>query len=389
MRWAIVADDLTGAADAAVAFADNGAPTVVHLSFPPNLPEGTCIALDADVRWRSEGSTRQRIHRFVQSVRDADWVLLKVDSTLRGFVGAMVTAAMEAWGRKSVIFAPAVPSQGRLVKDGILFVRGQPLTETTFASEPPAPASSSVVAIRLQETGLRRFSIAFLPLTVVRDEKRLNVTLREMQADRKVVVSDAVTESDLECLVRAVMGLPERPLLVGASGLATALARVWLGTSVKQPKLPLPMRLLVLTASRQPATEEQLAMLQAKGVPVLEEPFPHLPLLPEAPIIAMRWRLPDEGWKPALLRRQMVARLRWWLPKTKVEALVLVGGFMARTALEALGICQWQLWGSLLPGVPCSVAQNREGQQWVVVTKAGGFGTPQTLWQLLALLGSH
>jgi uncharacterized protein YgbK (DUF1537 family) len=40
--------------------------------------------------------------------------MLKIDSTLKGFVGAMVKAAWEASGRDWVLTAPAVPN-GKLI----------------------------------------------------------------------------------------------------------------------------------------------------------------------------------------------------------------------------------------------------------------------------------
>ncbi|MDT7972894.1 MAG: four-carbon acid sugar kinase family protein, partial [Armatimonadota bacterium] len=122
MRWGIVADDLTGAADAAAPFATAGLRTCVVLE-PVVLPKRyDCIALDAEARWRTADEAAERIASFVAKLRDADGLMLKVDSTLRGFVGAMVKAAWQASRRHWALFAPAVPTQGRLVRDGQLFV---------------------------------------------------------------------------------------------------------------------------------------------------------------------------------------------------------------------------------------------------------------------------
>ncbi|MDT7894516.1 MAG: four-carbon acid sugar kinase family protein, partial [Armatimonadota bacterium] len=96
MRWAIVADDLTGAADAAVMFADAGIKTTVWLDKAEDFPEGSCCSVDADARWRDSGTASQLICRHVSALSESDWLMLKIDSTLRGFVGSMVQAAWEA-----------------------------------------------------------------------------------------------------------------------------------------------------------------------------------------------------------------------------------------------------------------------------------------------------
>ncbi|MFA0775205.1 MAG: hypothetical protein THHGLFOP_000714, partial [Candidatus Fervidibacter sp.] len=126
MRWGIVADDLTGAADAAAPFAAAGLRTCVVLE-PVLLPKRYgCVALDAEARWRTADEAAERIANFVAKLRDADGLMLKVDSTLRGYVGAMVKAAWQASRRHWALFAPAVPTQGRLVRDGKLFVHETP-----------------------------------------------------------------------------------------------------------------------------------------------------------------------------------------------------------------------------------------------------------------------
>jgi len=100
MRWAIVADDLTGAADAAIMFADAGIKTTVWLDKPEDFPEGSCCSVDADARWRDCRTASQLIRQHVSALNEADWLMLKIDSTLRGFVGAMVQAA---WGASNEI----------------------------------------------------------------------------------------------------------------------------------------------------------------------------------------------------------------------------------------------------------------------------------------------
>jgi Uncharacterized protein conserved in bacteria len=231
MRWAIVADDLTGAADAAVMFADAGIKTTVWLDEPEDFPEGSCCSVDADARWRNCRTASQLIRQHVSALNETDWLMLKIDSTLRGFVGAMVQAAWGASKRNWLLVAPAVPKQGRIVKCGHLFVRGKPITETDLAQERPASITTSSVPERLRQTGFVSDGIRCVGLFEVRRERSLRETVARAMANGFCLVCDAETDKDLHRLMLAVLELPSRPLLVGASGLAKALVQA----TVKKP----------------------------------------------------------------------------------------------------------------------------------------------------------
>jgi uncharacterized protein YgbK (DUF1537 family) len=62
-----------------------------------------------------------------------------------------------------------------------------------------------------------------------------------------------------------------------------------------------------------------------------------------------------------------------------VTALVLTGGDTARAVLAALGARGIALRAELLPGVPLGRIIGGELDGVAVVTKAGGFGRPDTL----------
>jgi len=69
----------------------------------------------------------------------------------------------------------------------------------------------------------------------------------------------------------------------------------------------------------------------------------------------------------------------------KVGALVVTGGETARTVLQAWGITRLQLVDEVEVGLPLSVTSGW-GRELSVVTKAGGFGGPDSLLRCLELL---
>jgi uncharacterized protein YgbK (DUF1537 family) len=388
MRWAIVADDLTGAADAAVMFADAGIKTTVWLDRVEDFPEGSCCSVDADARRRDCRTTSQLIRQHVTELKQANWLMLKIDSTLRGFVGAMVQAAWGASGRDWVLVAPAVPKQGRIVKCGHLFVRGKPVTETDLAQERPAPITTSSVPERLWQTSFTAGEICCVSLFEMRRKQSLKGKVKWASAKGSCLICDAELDRDLHRLMLAVLESPSRPLLVGASGLAKALVQATVAKCPKIKTLPFrPQKLLVIVGSQQTTAQQQLKFLEAKGIPVTEAGWTKQLKLPDEKAVAVRLNLGDglSEKKFAQLIRWLMDCLMDWLGREPFNALIIVGGLTARTIFEALGIRRWDLLCSLLPGMPIGLVQFGE-RALLVATKAGGFGTERTLWQAIGKL---
>ncbi|MFN3421865.1 MAG: four-carbon acid sugar kinase family protein, partial [Armatimonadota bacterium] len=376
MRWAIVADDLTGAADAAVPFADRGIETTVWLGEPKEFPDGTCCSVDSDARRRDAEKAAKVIRKYVCSLRDADWLVLKIDSTLRGFVGAMVEGAWQASGRKWALILPAVPKQGRKVVNGKLLAHGKPVNELDLAKEQPVPVTTPSVSERLQDTGLEKLRLEHLTLKVVRHRDSLAQAIERAAINKIGLICDAETDKDLVRIVSFAAKAPTQPLFIGASGLTQALVKVTGKNFVKRkPSSQLrPNRILIVVGSQQTLAQEQIKFLASKGVPVGEFGDE---LLVNWEVVALQLRIGE--------RSSIGVKFRQWLKSNSFDAFVIVGGLTARTIFDALRVRRWSLLGSLLPGMPLGLVQLHD-RNLLVATKAGGFGTKQTLWRAILAL---
>src|SRR5215218_239541 len=141
MRVAIIADDLTGAADTGVQLARAGYRTAVAFRDAPIPParDLDAVALDTDSRAMPAGFAAKRVVEAGHAVRDARIVYKKLDSTLRGPIAAELAAALEATGRHHAVVAPAFPSAGRTTVGGVQLVRGVPVHETEARDDPRTP----------------------------------------------------------------------------------------------------------------------------------------------------------------------------------------------------------------------------------------------------------
>ena len=70
-------------------------------------------------------------------------IFKKTDSVLRGHVAAELQALMRVTGKQKALLIPQNPSKGRIVKDGIYYINGTPLDQTSFAYDPEFPAKTA------------------------------------------------------------------------------------------------------------------------------------------------------------------------------------------------------------------------------------------------------
>ncbi|MCP2516988.1 four-carbon acid sugar kinase family protein [Achromobacter mucicolens] len=386
---AIVADDLTGSGDTAVQFVRAGWCT--HLSIGgadealagPAHDDVEVLAVTTNSRALSAADAAGVIGRNVRQLREAGVSRLykKVDSTLRGAFKAEIDAARDAWRDDAIaVVCPAFPATGRTVEQGILYVNGKPVTETSAATDPVTPVTESHIPTLLG-------SAHVAPLA---DDTPETLAARIAQAGATVVV-DAATDDDLERLARAVGLLGERALPVGAGGLAVPLARVWAGADQTAP-------VVVVVTSQHSAARGQAAALQAAGAdtwrPSLEQladdaqwqawSQPLLQAHAQAPLEAGTiLLLAPEGQRAGLDSDKVADRLgslaAQLIAASRAAGVVATGGDGARSVLLALQANGIALVDEVMGGVPLGTLTGGTAAGLPVVTKAGGFGTEDVL----------
>ena len=354
----LIADDLTGAADASVHFATSREiemaitlPTPNSVSLPTSwggpgwgqTQAERLLVLDTETRDTPPDQAASIVRLACQGLGEG--LFKKVDSTLRGPVAAELAAARVALGRSTAVLAPTLPAQGRTVRAGRLLVDG---VDAGRVSENLGAAAVSV-SVEALKTGQ-------LP---------------------GLVVVDATTNADLDRIAAACQRRPDL-LPAGSAGLAAAFAR--LEGSAAPTTGPTCRRVLVAVASRHPAARAQLAALAAEPHPAIE-------------IIAVP--ADAEGIPTELAAR--LGRQAWdWLvdplpafggtpPPSGGESVLATGGDAALAVCRALGIASIRPRAEVLPGVVWSET-GRAGL--TIATKAGGFGGPRLLLDAaLKLLG--
>ena len=392
----VVADDLTGACDAASPFASMGL-TVVTWQLSGGLAADV-LAVSTGSRHLAavEAATRNReaVQRAgaLWGAPGPTWIYKKIDSTLRGHPGAELGAIMAALDISRALVAPAFPAQGRTTVGGRQLVDGRPLEETAFGRDVESSDVAALFRRWARNAPLRRIALE----TVRSGAGAICQALKA--AGPALFVADAETETDLAALAQGVRASNLR-LLCGSAGLSRALGQALkLATAVAGPDLPVPPRapVLVIAGSRHPSTLRQVEAARQQGAAVVQardavlsmagEPTPGLTVEHAAAHLAggRDVVLATGGLEESPLGALDVARrlgqlAAALLARGQVGGLVLTGGDTALAACLAMDSRALWLQGEIEPGIAVGRLLGSRWPGLPVITKAGGFGTDQAL----------
>jgi uncharacterized protein YgbK (DUF1537 family) len=339
----LIADDLTGACDAAAAFLGESSVRVwLGATGDPDGPDAV-QAFNTDSRNLPPLAAAQSVANCASQHPGDALLFKKVDSAGRGPIAAELLAAQHAFNTDLTVFTPSFPTLGRIVSNGILHVY---------------PASG--LGTRLPLCTL--FPITERPaITVVTQPSAL---ARAAAAGYRIAICDAQTDDDLASLVTAAKALPQRILYAGSAGLAHALAATRCHTPAPAHNpLPTAASSLLIVGTQHPVTLLQLAHLNQHR----PKTTPHI----------IRC---EAGDADSILSR---------FAQLNPETLILTGGDTALLTLRTLGARSISLRGEIAPGIPWGIIDGGLAHNRTVVTKSGGFGAPDALTHILTTLSGN
>ncbi|CAN5597344.1 hypothetical protein BH10ACI4_BH10ACI4_18640 [soil metagenome] len=330
----IVADDLTGACDAAAAFANAGYKTEVLLngSGKPN-PSSEVIAISTESRDVTPQEAAFRIQEIVSrfAVNRPVHLFKKIDSVFRGNTFYEIAESIRHLPHDIAILAPAFPAVGRSIVDGVL--------ETTDLG-----GSTKLDLISpLQAVGLKPRCVAMSDLKALDLKDRL-------------VVCDARSDEDLRAVVAMALAIQHRKtvLWIGSGGLAHALAGNRASYSEAEGRSWPKGRVIFVIGSDHPVTQAQWEQLNhclaASKRDCVIVPAPRNLELTE-------------------LRQRLITA-----NSGQVRCIFVTGGYTAMKLCAALAIERLQVQCELTTGIPMTIAQGGPMHGTLVILKSGGFG---------------
>lgn len=336
---ALISDDLTGALDSVVPFARAGWNTLVATG-PAALDRALAagpdvLAVSLNSRERPGEEAAARAADAARALAEVPRLFKKIDSRMKGHVIAESLAIAAVRQPPRLVLCPAIPELGRFVVKGQVAGRG---VDRPIPVIPPAAP------------GLR------------------------------VDCPDAITDADLDRIVAE----GPRALLVGARGLASALARS-LGSppQAAPPPVRLECPITFVIGSRDLATLDQVARLRASHPRALWVSAPDGHATPAGPLpdVVILQATPGPGADGVTVCTRLGESLAEGFLHGR-RSLLLTGGETAAAILHRMGAGVLRVMGEVLPGMPVSLPLDFSPAP-LIVTKSGGFGDPDCLNQIL------
>ena len=332
---AVLADDLTSAADGAAPFVARGLTASIGRSRLPSRAAAV-IAVDSGSRSATASQACERVARLTGRLAGRGVLYKTVDSTLRGHIAEELEACFAASGRKALVFAPAFPQAGRTTVRGIQLVDGIPVSESLYGHDPVHPVRHSAL-------------VDLVPNCI-----------------KNVTLLDAETQEELDSQIASIED-PASILWVGSPGMAAALSRRFVRAETLPPLIDgISNDVLVVIGSANPRSHRQADQLQeASGVMLLRGP---------------KARERDSA---AVLRRLAQDAARE-LQSSRFGALIATGGDTMDAILDLLNVRQFEILQELDPGFPLGLARFGDGRSLLLAMKAGGFGSDDAVTRAVA-----
>lgn len=394
-RWFIVADDLTGAADCAVAFASRGFGSTLIWSNAVVGDRVVAYNVDSRAMTSYDAAARHRQvleHGFEPGTR----VFKKIDSTLRGHpaveIAATAGAIRKRTGSAFGICAPAFPAARRTTEQGIVHVDRKPLDGSADWRRGRQVRSANLCEV-LADAGI---DSELVPLDAIRAD---SITLKSRIgsiASRGIAIAvcDAVEQEDLERIVAAAVPFDEATFFIGTAGLANALARS-LPVNQREPIAvgALPGGSLIVVGSPAPVSQAAAAVCSRGGMRheridvchlAGETPAPAATLAVKRSVDALQAgdnvviEMTGDRLDPSIAPRLAANLAHALQPAARhINALVVTGGETAAALLSRFGVEGIRLIDEIEPGV--CLGQTLGDLTIPIVTKSGAFGDEQTL----------
>lgn len=410
-----IADDFTGATDLANNLVRAGMRVVQTIGLPdaplPDDCNAVVIALKsrtiapeqavkqslAALQWLKEQHVQQVYFKYCSTFDS--WYTGEV----RGNIGPVTEALMQAMGCDFTIATPAFPDNQRTVFKGHLFVGDQLLSDSGMKNHPLTPMTDANLVHVLQAQCQRQVGLIDYRC-VAKGVHAIADRITELKSQGiSIAVVDALSNDDL---LRLGSALADMPLVTAGSGVAIGLPSNWgIQPAADSAKLPAARgQQAIISGSCSLATQGQVAHFVAQGGAAYKlDPLAWPSDTPPADIAAqvVNWAAAHMASSPVLVystadaeqvksvqaqrgtqhagehTEQVLAQVAQGLVQHGVSQLVVAGGETSGACVQALGISQLAIGAQIDPGVPWCYAPSRFAPSGVlhITLKSGNFGS--------------
>ncbi|WP_066315971.1 3-oxo-tetronate kinase [Bacillus sp. FJAT-29814] len=401
----IVADDFSGASDAASFLVKQGIKTLLFNGVPKapieDLKEDMAIVVALKTRteetskavseslaafqWLKQNGAKQFFVKYCSTF----------DSTKVGNIGPIIDSVLEKYGINYTILAPALPVNGRIVKDGHLIVNGVPLHETHMRFHPLTPMWDSDLANLMEPQGKYQSLKINHELLELSNEEILKI-IEEFGQNKEhfYIIPDYIEEKHA---VKIVELFGDLPLLTGGSGLMEELGRKYISENNSKSDYVASStngKAIILAGSCSAATLQQIEEFKSNhdthfridplelinGKQTKEKLWKQIEACNAEAVLVYSSDKPDsvkEAQRAGVEKvSELLEQTTAYLAKKAVESgfnrIIVAGGETSGAVTKILGYDAYIIGESIAPGVPIMVPMENKNVR--LVLKSGNFG---------------
>ena len=415
----IVGDDFTGSSDAASFVVKSGLKTMLFDGIPQDIDiekEGVqtaVIALKsrmapvdeakatslAAAKWLKEHGALHIYSKYCSTF----------DSTPKGNIGPILDNFLVFFNKKASIICPALPVNGRKVKDGILYINEVPLAESPMKNHPLTPMwDSSLKNLMEAQSAYKCFNV---PRPLLYDEEKLNKFIKDIEKENThyYLIPDYTCDEDAKQIAKVFGNMF---IQSGGSGVLTALGELYLKenpvtNSSHIPDTKTKGKALLLAGSCSVATQNQIKNFIANGHKAIkidahklmageinaQSLFNEYLVSDESPLIYSSAPADEVAdLQNTYGTEKLAAKIENLMTEITKLAFshgftryIVAGGETSGAVMRALPADGYLIGESVAPGVPVMVPA--KNQQVRLVLKSGNFGDPQFFDTALSMTG--
>ena len=259
---AVIADDITGANDIGIMYANEGLDTAVYsysmMDGNENI-ENTVSIIDTNSRFLSADEAYRKVYDALKYFkgRGVKQYFNKQCSVFRGNIGAEFDAMLDCLGEENGLVVLGFPDNGRTTIHGIHYVYGVELAASQFSKDPVHPMTESDLVSILQKQTKR--TVGLISYEAYEQElEAFKAYVQEQKKQYNYLIFDVRDNHDLAYLAQAFQ---DEKVLCGSSAIGRYLGKIYAERE---------NRILSIAGSLTGQTKAQIRYMKEHGYPVIE-----------------------------------------------------------------------------------------------------------------------
>jgi len=411
IKLLVIADDLTGALDTGVQFAKKGISTYVSLDCNfedlDQMGQPQVLVINTDSRHVDPEIAYSRVCKVTQRACSygIPYIYKKIDSTLRGNIGAELKAVLDGASSDALVLVPALPKLNRITVNGIQYVDGSPLAESRFAYDPLDPVTMSAVANIIAQ----QCDYKVVGYSIQEDLDELSNEFDE----KTICLFDASTDEELQQIFLALQSSCRTHLIAGCAGFAEYLSQLNNLSCDREARKIRTTRMLVVSGSVNNSSLQQVDFAGKVGYPVMlldptqkfdgsyteSEDFLKFAgqvssLLDEKQVVIISTlgsenQFVEKGAGEHLDVANNIGKIvKGLLSKISIDLLVVFGGDTLLGIVDALECIGITPEAEIFDGVAMGEVALSDQKAFYLISKAGGFGDETLISDIIDFIRS-